>query len=264
MAIPSASGNAVTRPDHLHVVDEYAAIPVVLACATADLAAVQAAVRPLGDAAEAIGGLEEDPDELRGAAQLAMAPTLFVVCKTDALSPTAVRRAVEIFGGRGKAGHRMLVLELVPQRAAGFVATVRRARAQLGRACEQSGIAAKVGMRDSSFVETVGGETHVDHALARMEPPQADLPVAPHVDRVGPIPPHVRAPSEPARPHLSIVDPNGETSQDLEVPSYVDLVPPEPPVAAITQSRPRLGVDVRVIVVVVAAIAATIVVFVAA
>jgi hypothetical protein len=245
MVIASPSG---PRRDHLRVVDEHASVPVLLACATADAGDVEAASRSLGGEVVIEDGLERDPEVLRHAAQCAVSPTLFVVCQTAELSPELVRRAVESFGGRTAAGHRLLVLELVPSRAAGFAGTLRRARAQLGRARETGG------MRDSSTLREVGGETHFDHALVRVEPRRGVARVAAAGDRTGPIPPHVRV-HEP--PRLSIVDDSAaDTKHDGEVGSFVDLSPPE--VVAPAARRPALdGATVRAIVIVVAVIVST-------
>jgi hypothetical protein len=240
MASPSASGPETQRV-HLHVVDAYPEIAVVLLCATRDRSAVEAAVRTLGDVARTVGGLEHGGELLRRSVQQAEHRTLFVVCKTDALDSVAVRRAVESFGARSAAGHRLLVLELVPARAAGFVGTVRRARDQLGRA-RDAGTAAPIGMRDSSVAESVEGETHVDHALARV-----DLTASRDAadgktfarDHVGPIPPYVRTPVHSGRPALVVVDLEREHRDVDSTESDAELISPERPLVA-ANSAPRL------------------------
>ena len=255
MAVPSPSTSAAPRRDHLRVVDEHAAVPVVVACASADAGDVETAVRSLGGDVVVDGGLEHDPDALRHAAQRAERATLFVVCKTAELDAAAVRRVVESFGGRTAAGHRLLVLELVAARAAGFAGTLRRAREQLGRACERNGMILRTGARDASIVESVGGETHYDHALARLEPNGAVRRVETVGDRTGPIPPHVRARGE--KPRLAIVDDDKDTAEDFDAESFADLRPPEQRIAAAetrVERRPMSRARFRVIALVVAAV----------
>jgi hypothetical protein len=254
MAVPSPSTSVAPRRDHLRVVDEHAAVPVVVACASADVGDVETAALSLGGDVVVDGGLEHDPFALRHAAQRAERPTLFVVCKTAELDAATVRRVVESFGGRTAAGHRLLVLELVSNRVAGFTGTLRRAREQLGRACERNGMILRAGSRDASIVESVGGETHYDHALARLEPNGAVRRVEAIGDRTGPIPPHVRARGE--KPHLAIVD-DKETAEDLDAESFADLRPPEQRIAAAETRVERVPISrgtFRVIALVVAAV----------
>jgi hypothetical protein len=113
----------------------------------------------------------------------------------------------------------------------------------------------RAGSRDASIVESVGGETHYDHALARLEPNGAVARVAAIGDRTGPIPPHVRAHSE--KPHLAIVDADKDTAQDFDAESFADLRPPEQRILAAETRVERVPLSsgtLRALVLIVAAV----------
>ncbi|MBC8068744.1 MAG: hypothetical protein IAG13_10460, partial [Deltaproteobacteria bacterium] len=111
-------------------------------------------------------------------------------------------------------------------------------------------------------------ETHVDHALARLELAPGDRADGKTFarDHVGPIPPHVRTPVHAGQPALVVVD-LARASYDDATESDAELISPERPLVAANSAprlqRPRLDrATVRLVVAVAAGLAsAAVIVF---
>lgn len=109
-------------------------VDVVFGCADADSKELQRtfpALHRAGCVPMLLSGLDYDPDRLRDSLDAAGEERLYVFVKTPSLDQTAVQSLVDCFARHRSEGHRLLVLELRPQRVYSLVPAVRRAADRL-------------------------------------------------------------------------------------------------------------------------------------
>ncbi len=229
------------------------AIAVILCCAEADVDALSEHM----DRIEArdvrlVAGIEHGTTELRDELASLTEQSLVVICKTDALDPDAVRRAVECFGLRRTWTHRLLVLQLSSVHGTSWIGSVHRTLAAMTRRRSRpSAVAVEVGSVQGEILGSVRDRT----SAPAPDQPAVVLPTNPKRDDVGPIPAHVRAPGR--RPgHLAIVSPVVDDDDGIASISDACLVPPEVP-RPVAAERGRRALPGAIAAILAAAIVAT-------
>ncbi len=112
-------------------------IPLVLCCAEENEVALVRVLDELhkeGRAPEVVAGVDLDVDLLARAVDRTDGPALFVLCQSDELDRAATRRLAGLFSARKAPEHRIVTVQLTPQRPLSILPPIRTALKELLRA----------------------------------------------------------------------------------------------------------------------------------
>jgi hypothetical protein len=112
-------------------------IPLVLCCAEENEVALVRVLDELhkeGRAPEVVAGVDVDVDLLGRAVDRTDGPALFVLCQSDELDRAATRRLAGLFSARKAPEHRIITVQLTPQRPLSILPPIRTALKDLLRA----------------------------------------------------------------------------------------------------------------------------------